>query len=188
MPGEDVKTLGRHIDQVLIEHQSSIDWVLVVYQPICWLADTVFVSLTLAWYCINTLPIVCWLRLSLGHRLSIGRYSEDQVSVKYLSICRLFFLQRYLTLKLWCKREHQVLYFGEQKYREEKRKFGFVLSYIWMIITDRFKLSKKILSNTLNRGVYIGGDRALDKSYKSLKDTSYYLFYCTTTMLHVHHR
>lgn len=173
----------------------SVGWASVEYwlsaghlSPIhvCLFADTVLVSLTLTWYRINTLPIVCWLKLSLGRQLSIGRYSEDQVSVEYLSVCQLFILQRYLTLKLWCKREHHVLYFGQQKHREEKVNLD--LSFPTFEWLSEIQLSKKILSNTLNRGVYIGGDRALDKSYKSFKDTSYYLFYCTTTMLHVHHR
>ena len=75
-------TLGRYIDRVSVEYQSSIDRVSVEYRPIlrpiCVSADTVLVSSTLGRYLIDTLPIVC--RYLTDTRSIPYRYS-DQVSV-----------------------------------------------------------------------------------------------------------
>ena len=189
-------------------YQSSNDQVLVVYRPICVSADTVLVSSTLGRYLIDNLPIVCRYltetRSKLGLCLSVltteglaGSFCVDLTARRNIkplenkqlrlhpcsrfksSFCTFCFWFHCLTSPrspVWAVLNptgSENSRFWTAKAQRRKREFGFVFSYVWITITD-----------TLNRGKYVGGDRALDKSCESFKTTSYYLFYCTTTTLH----
>ena len=114
-------TLGRYIDRVSVEYQSSIDRTSVEYRPIlrpiCVSADTVLVLSTLGRYLIDTLPIVC--RYFTDTRSIPYRYS-DQVPVDTRptkSICLGRYvgrslpddILRYLTFERRYKRDFQSI-------------------------------------------------------------------------------